>query len=100
MSVSENGRNKAGKPIPAPRVTGRKDGGALASERASPALDVGARTSSFNSGQVECAVDVSRGSLAHASESDREETVVRTSHDSYALAVLARLPSPRLCMRR
>ena len=95
ISVSKKG-NKTRKPIPAPRVTGRKDGGALASERASPALDVGARTSSVGSGLVGSAVGVSRGSPAHASASEREETAVRAPPASYALALRAgsSLPMP------
>ena len=95
MSVSKNNiKIKTGKPIPAPRVTGRKDGGALASERASPSLDVGARTSSVSSGRVGGAVGVSCGSPARASGNEREETVVRAPPASYALAVRARSPLP------
>ena len=96
MSVSEKSGTKSEKPVPAPRVTGWKDGRALASERESPARDVGARTSSTQSGRVECAVVVSRGPPAHAPGSEREESVVRTSPASYALAVRATpsLPMP------
>ena len=94
MSAGKNTK----KPVPAPRVTGSKNGGALvASEQARlAALELCARISSVDSRQVECAVGASRGSPAHASESEREETVVRTSYASYALNVRATpsLPMP------